>query len=77
MKLVARRLDVDTDGSTVNAAVGIGAVGDAFNIAVELTVDVPNAPDKDTALKLAEAAHQVCPYSNATRGNVVVDLTVN
>jgi Ohr subfamily peroxiredoxin len=76
MKLVARNLGVDTEGSTVAAAVGIGALGQGFGLTVALEVSVPNAPDKDTALKVVEAAHQVCPYSNATRGNIVVDLSV-
>ena len=75
MKLVAKQLGVDTEGSTVTAAVGIGVQGVGFGITAALEVSVPNA-DRDSAEKLIEAAHQVCPYSNATRGNIVVDLTV-
>jgi Ohr subfamily peroxiredoxin len=75
MKLVARRLDVDTEGSTVTAAVGIGVAGIGFGITAALEVRVPNA-DPDKARELIDAAHQVCPYSNATRGNIVVELTV-
>ena len=76
MKLVARRLDIDTEGSTVTANVGIGVQGQGFAIAVRLEIDVPNAPDKAIAEKLVDEAHQVCPYSNATRGNVDVELIV-
>ena len=54
---------------------GIGKQGEGFQLAVELEVSIP-AQDKDTAQKLADAAHQVCPYSNATRGNIEVTVTV-
>ncbi len=46
-----------------------------FTLAVELEVTLPNV-DHDTAVALAEKAHQVCPYSNATRGNIDVAITV-
>ena len=46
-----------------------------FVLAVELEITLPNV-DHDTAQALAEKAHQVCPYSNATRGNIDVVLTV-
>lgn len=48
-----------------------------FNIAVELDVTLPQVTDAEQAVKLVAAAHQVCPYSNATRGNVDVKLTAN
>ena len=51
------------------------AVNDGFVLAVELEITLPNV-DHDTAQALAEKAHQVCPYSNATRGNIDVLLTV-
>ncbi|HEX5608742.1 MAG TPA: organic hydroperoxide resistance protein [Solirubrobacterales bacterium] len=47
-----------------------------FNVAVELHVTLPSVED-ETAVELVRAAHQVCPYSNATRGNVDVVLTAN
>jgi lipoyl-dependent peroxiredoxin len=47
-----------------------------FNVAVELHVSLPSVED-ETAIELVRAAHQVCPYSNATRGNVDVVLTAN
>ena len=48
-----------------------------FKLAVELDVTLPQVQDPDEAARLVTAAHQVCPYSNATRGNIDVTLTVN
>ncbi|MCW2607659.1 MAG: OsmC family protein [Frankiales bacterium] len=75
LKVVARGEKADTTGSTVEAAVGIGKQGVGFGLAVQLHVTLP-ALDPEKAQALVEAAHQVCPYSNATRGNVDVTLTV-
>jgi lipoyl-dependent peroxiredoxin len=76
MKVVAQRQGVDVTGSEVSASVGIGATSEGgFGLTVELDVHVP-ALDKATAESLAAEAHQVCPYSNATRGNIDVTLTV-
>ena len=56
--------------------VGIGPNGQGgFGLAVELEVNIPEVPH-DVAQQLADAAHQVCPYSNATRGNIDVTVTV-
>jgi osmotically inducible protein OsmC len=49
----------------------------AFKLAVELAVSLPSVTDADEAVELVRAAHQVCPYSNATRGNIEVTLTAN
>jgi Ohr subfamily peroxiredoxin len=76
MKVVASREKVDVTGSEVSASVGLGMNADGgFGIAVELDVSVP-ALDRAAAEALVAKAHQVCPYSNATRGNVEVTLTV-
>jgi osmotically inducible protein OsmC len=76
LKVVAQRQSLDVDGSEVSASVGIGALPNGgFGLAVELDVHVPNL-DQATAEALAADAHQVCPYSNATRGNIDVKLTV-
>jgi len=76
MKLVARQLEVDTTGSEVSVTVGLGMLDDgSFNVAVEIDVHVPAATKEDAQL-LVERAHEVCPYSNATRGNVEVKLGV-
>ena len=73
---VGRRDKVDTTASTVEADVTIGpAGGGAYGLAVKLRVTIPGV-DPAQALSLAEAAHLVCPYSNATRGNIDVDLEV-
>ena len=65
----------DVSGSTVTAQVSIGPDGGGFGLAVTLLVHLPNL-SAETAQELAEAAHQVCPYSRATRGNITVDLRV-
>ena len=49
----------------------------AFKLAVELAVTLPSVEDADEAVELVRVAHQVCPYSNATRGNIDVALTAN
>jgi len=48
-----------------------------FKLAVELAVTLPSVDDAELAAELVRAAHQVCPYSNATRGNIDVSLTAN
>jgi Ohr subfamily peroxiredoxin len=64
-------------GTSITADVGIGPRdnGVGFGLAVTLNVTIPGV-DKAEGRKLVEAAHQVCPYSNATRGNVDVKLVV-
>ncbi|MFD7895659.1 MULTISPECIES: organic hydroperoxide resistance protein [Streptomyces] len=74
--VVARREKADISGSTVTAKVGIGKTeAGGFGLEVELTASIPNV-DEATAKDLLEKAHQVCPYSNATRGNIKVELSV-
>ena len=60
---------------SIDSAVGIGPIPNGFGIEVELKISLPGM-DKDAAEQLIAAAHQVCPYSNATRGNVEVTLTL-
>jgi len=48
-----------------------------YRLAVELAVNLPSVEDPEEALDLVRAAHKVCPYSNATRGNIDVALTAN
>ena len=76
LHLVARQAKADLGASSVGAQVHIGP-NDAggFGLAVTLEVVIPNLPH-DEAVVLAEKAHQVCPYSNATRGNVETELKV-
>ena len=63
------------DGAKIDAAVGIGPIPTGFAITAELTVHLPGM-DRDEAQALVDRAHQVCPYSNATRGNVDVKLKI-
>ncbi|MBG0855560.1 organic hydroperoxide resistance protein [Streptomyces spinoverrucosus] len=71
--VAARRENADISGSTVTAKVGIGKNDDGFGIIVEISADIPNV-DETTAKALIEQAHQICPYSKATRGNITVTL---
>ncbi|MFD5077692.1 organic hydroperoxide resistance protein [Streptomyces sp. NPDC058371] len=71
--VVARQQKADITGSTVTAKVGIGKNEDGFGIIVEISADIPNV-DAVTAKALLEQAHQVCPYSKATQGNITVTL---
>jgi lipoyl-dependent peroxiredoxin len=76
MGVVGRRMKVDTSASTVTARVTLGSIdGGAFGIAVELDVSIPGL-EHETAQRVVEGAHEVCPYSNATRGNIEVVLNV-
>ena len=61
--------------TSIAADVGIGPIPQGFGIQVALHVTVPGM-DKAAAKKLVDDAHQVCPYSNATRGNIDVTLDV-
>ena len=70
---VARQQKITPGPVTITARVSIGPVGERFGLAVELTASAPELP-REQAEALLRAAHEVCPYSNATRGNIVVDL---
>ncbi len=59
----------------VDAEVDLGKSGDNYQLAARLNVTIPGM-DKKQAQELVEAAHQVCPYSRATRGNIEVELRV-
>jgi Ohr subfamily peroxiredoxin len=72
--VAGRRQGADISQSTVEADVTIGPVhGSGYGLAVTIRVTIPGA-DPVTARSLTEAAHRVCPYSNATRGNIDVTL---
>ncbi len=76
LKVVAGSDKLDVIGSEVSASVGIGTLDNGgFGLQVELDVVVPNL-DRASAEALVAKAHQICPYSNATRGNIDVKLTV-
>ena len=72
--LVGRRAGLDLTGSTVAAKVGIGPNKQrGYGLAVALSVSLP-VLDQGVATKLVDAAHEVCPYSNATRNNIEVTI---
>ena len=76
LKVVAGREGLDVTGTEVSASVGIGTLDNGgFGLAVELDVHAP-ALDRPTAEAIVAKAHEVCPYSNATRGNVEVTLSI-
>jgi Ohr subfamily peroxiredoxin len=76
MKFVANRdkIAIPADVS-IAGSVGIGPIPNGFGIEAELKISLPGM-DKAEAQKLVDAAHIVCPYSNATRGNIEVTLTI-
>ena len=77
LQSVARAQKVRIADSSVGARVQIGQNGrGGFGLAVELEVVIPEIPHEQ-AQALADAAHEVCPYSNATRGNIDVTITVS
>jgi osmotically inducible protein OsmC len=77
LRVVARRAGTSVEGSHVRARVGIGPNGaGGYGLEVWLSVTLPGT-EPETAQRLADAAHQVCPYSNATRGNVDVHIEVS
>ena len=75
LRLVAGRQHAALGDSTVTAQVGIGPEGDAFGLVVTLVIHVPGM-EREKVREFAEEAHQVCPYSRATMGNISVELRV-
>ncbi|MGW1888941.1 organic hydroperoxide resistance protein [Streptomyces sp. NPDC002004] len=75
LAVVARQENADVSGSTVTVEVGIGKNDEGFGITAAIRANIPNV-DAGTAQALLEKAHQVCPYSKATRGNIEVTLAL-
>jgi Ohr subfamily peroxiredoxin len=76
MKFVAAQQKLQLPADTqVTGQVGIGQIPTGFGIEVELTISIPGMPRAD-AEALVQKAHIVCPYSNATRNNIDVTLTI-
>lgn len=71
--VVARQEGADISGATVTAQVGIGKNAEGFGLIVTISAEIPSVGDS-AARALLEKAHQVCPYSKATRGNISVTL---
>lgn len=73
-----RKLELDAGDVSIDSRVMLVPTEErAFKLAVELDVTLPSVTDQETATDLVAAAHKVCPYSNATRGNIDVRLTAN
>jgi lipoyl-dependent peroxiredoxin len=76
--VIGRRDRVDLGDVSIDSKVSLGPGPDrSFVIGVALDVTLPQVEDPELAARIVEAAHQVCPYSNATRGNIEVALTAN
>jgi lipoyl-dependent peroxiredoxin len=76
--VVARRAKADPGDVAIDSSVSLSANGQGgFVLSVGLDVTLPSISDAATAVDLVRAAHEVCPYSNATRGNIDVALTAN
>jgi len=76
--LVARRQKLEAGDVAIDSRVMLIPTEErGFKLAVELDVSLPSVEDPEAAAELVRAAHQVCPYSNATRGNTDVTLTAN
>jgi osmotically inducible protein OsmC len=76
--VVGRRQQVEAGDAVIASKVKLLPTGDGgFQLAVDMDVTLPSVDDSDKAVEVVRAAHGVCPYSNATRGNIDVALTAN
>jgi osmotically inducible protein OsmC len=76
--VVARRQKLEGGDVEIDSKVSLHPTENrGFQLSVELDVTLPSIDDEGQAVDVVRAAHQVCPYSNATRGNIEVKLTAN
>jgi osmotically inducible protein OsmC len=76
--VAARRERAEVGDASIDSKVSLITTEErGFNVAVQLDVTLPQVQDAEEAKKIVAAAHEICPYSNATRGNVEVTLTAN
>ena len=76
--VVGRRAKAEVGDVSIDSKVSLVTTEErGFNVAVELDVTLPQVQDAEEAKRIVAAAHEICPYSNATRGNVEVTLTAN
>ncbi len=76
--VVGRRERKEVGDASIDSKVSLITTEErGFNVAVELNVTLPQVEDPEDAKRIVAEAHKVCPYSNATRGNVEVTLTAN
>ncbi|MEV0387200.1 organic hydroperoxide resistance protein [Nonomuraea sp. NPDC050643] len=77
MQLVAAQKKIDVSDASVTAEIGLSPNGKGgFQLGATLRVELSDAIAPETARELVEATDQVCPYSNATRGNIAVELVI-
>lgn len=77
LRLVASREKIDVADAAITAEVGLSPNGSGgFQLSATLRVELPDGIAPEKARELVEATHQVCPYSNATRGNIPVELVI-
>jgi Ohr subfamily peroxiredoxin len=78
LTLLGRSKQLDAEEPVIDSAVILVPIGNgAFKLGAELDISLPAVADPGQAADLVWAAHQVCPYSNATRGNIEVAMVVN
>ena len=78
LSIVAQRQKLEAADATVISRVHLHPTEErGFKLSVEMDVTMPSVEDADAAVSLVAATHQVCPYSNATRGNIDVTFTAN
>lgn len=76
--VIARREHVEVGDVSIDSRVSLLPTAErGFKLAVELDLTLPQVQDPEQAVRIVAAAHQVCPYSNATRGNIDVTVTAN
>ncbi len=76
--VVARRRKLEAGDVEIDSKVSLSPTEErGFRLGVELDVTLPSVDDEESAVELVRAADEVCPYSNATRGNVEVRMTAN
>jgi Ohr subfamily peroxiredoxin len=78
IKVVGKRMKEEAGDVEIDSKVHLSPTEDrGFGLSVELDVKLPSVDDAAKAIEIVDAAHKVCPYSNATRGNIDVELTAN
>jgi lipoyl-dependent peroxiredoxin len=78
LNVAGRREHKEVGDASIDSKVSLVTTEDhTYTVAVELDVTLPQVEDAEEAKKIVAAAHEICPYSNATRGNVEVTLTAN
>ena len=78
LSLVGQRMKLEADDASIDSKVRLHPTEErGFKLSVEMDVTLPSIEDSEQATELVRTAHKVCPYSQATRGNIDVDFTAN